>query len=78
MLAETLFSGIRVSGFREIEFELTPHGAALGLAEALPAGGLELRVSGYGRGERSQTSTIPICGWVTLPPGLGFAREDSA
>ncbi len=52
MLAETLFSGIRVLGFREIEFELTPHGAALGLAEALPAAKLELRISGYGRGER--------------------------
>jgi hypothetical protein len=53
MLAEALFSGIRASGFREIEFELTPHGMAMGLAEALPTGRLELRVSGYGRGERT-------------------------
>ena len=53
MLAEALFSGIHALGFHEIDFELTPHGAALGLAEALPSGRLELRVSGYGRGERS-------------------------
>jgi hypothetical protein len=52
MLAETLFSGIRALGFREIEFELTAHGMALGLTEALPPGRLELRVSGCGRGER--------------------------
>ena len=56
MLAETLFSGVRALGFREIEFELTPLGAALGLAEVLPPGGLELRVSGYGRGERASAS----------------------
>jgi hypothetical protein len=57
MLAETLFSGIRVLGFREIEFELTPQGAALGLAEALPSGRLELRVSGDGWGERVRADT---------------------
>jgi hypothetical protein len=56
MVAEALFSSVRVLGFREIEFELTPNGAALGLAEALPEG-LELRVSGYGRGERGCPAT---------------------
>jgi len=60
MLAEALFSNIRASGLREMEFELTPHGIALGLAEALPQGKLELRVSGYGRGERSQPETIRV------------------
>ena len=72
MLAETLFSGIRVSGFREIEFELTPQGAALGLAEALPSGGLELRVSGYGRGERDSPATndLPITMRLAEPPTL--------
>ena len=54
-LAEALFSGIHALGFREIDFELTPHGAALGLAEALPSGRLELRASGYGRGESAST-----------------------
>jgi hypothetical protein len=70
MLAEALFSRIRASGFREIEFELTPHGAALGLAEALPSGRLELRVSGYGRGERDSPATndLPITMRLAEPP----------
>lgn len=42
MVAEKLFVSIRALGFRELEFELTPQGAALGLAEALPQGRLEL------------------------------------
>jgi hypothetical protein len=52
MVAEALFYGVRALGFHEIEFELPPHGAALGLAEALQSAGLELRISGCGRGER--------------------------
>ena len=60
MVAEALLSGIRALGFRKIEFELTPHGAALGLAEALPAAGLELRVTGSGRGVRRQDEAIQV------------------
>ena len=52
MVAQSLFTGVQALGFREIEFELTRNAVALGLAAALPAEGLELRVSGYGRGER--------------------------
>jgi hypothetical protein len=53
MVAESLFSVIGALGFREMQFELTSNAVALGLADALPAGRLELRVPGYGRGERS-------------------------
>jgi hypothetical protein len=69
-VAETLRSGIPASGLSEIEFELTPHGAALGLAEVLPPGGLDLRVSGHGRGERSSAATtdLPITMRLAEPP----------
>jgi len=70
LLAEALFSRIRVLGFREIEFEVTSHGAALGLAEALPAGRFELRISGYGRGERHSPATtdLPVTMRLAEPP----------
>ena len=52
MLAEALFARIRARGFREIEFELTPHGASLGMAEVLPPTGssFEFRVMVGARG----------------------------
>ncbi len=69
-LADVLFSRIKATGFREIEFELTANAAALGMAAALPAEGLELRISGYGRGERDSpaTSDLPITMRLAEPP----------
>jgi hypothetical protein len=43
---------------------------ALGLAAALPAGGLELRVSGYGRGERRRATLRHLNVPVPLPLGI--------
>lgn len=65
--------------------ELTPHGAALGLAEALPAARLEHRVAGYGRGERTPPFTIQvtvgIVGGSSVTPRLvrsAWRRETTA
>jgi len=70
MLAEALFSRIKARGFREIEFELTENAAALGLGAAVPAEGLELRISGYGRGERDcpATTDLPTIMRLAEPP----------
>lgn len=63
MLVEAVFDSIEVLGFREMTLRLTPEAIAHGFDQAIPERP-DLTV-GYGRGERSQTSTtdlnVPDC-----------------